>query len=137
MTVLPAALLLKVAGQAAQSLPSAFFAYDQLPLRTNPNGSERRDILRGRIATGEALEAHATVLPPGGTPHAPHRHLHGEMWLVREGTVEITINGRSQRLGPGSAAYVASNEEHGIKNVGKTLARYFVVSVGPGADGDH
>jgi mannose-6-phosphate isomerase-like protein (cupin superfamily) len=55
------------------------------------------------------------------------------MWLIREGKVELTINGASQVLGPGSLGFVRSNDEHGIKNVGSTPATYFVVAVGPGA----
>jgi mannose-6-phosphate isomerase-like protein (cupin superfamily) len=53
------------------------------------------------------------------------------MWLIREGTVEITINGKASRIGPGAAAFVASNEEHGIHNPGTTAASYFVVAIGP------
>jgi len=59
--------------------------------------------------------------------------VHSEMWLIREGTVEITVNGTSYRLGPGSVGFVHSNDEHGIKNVGTTPATYFVVAIGPGA----
>jgi quercetin dioxygenase-like cupin family protein len=33
-------------------------------------------------------------------------------------------------LGPGSAAYVASNEVHGWRNVGTTRAQYFVLAIG-------
>ena len=33
----------------------------------------------------------------------------------------VTIAGRSANLGPGSVAYVASNEEHGWRNVGTGL----------------
>jgi mannose-6-phosphate isomerase-like protein (cupin superfamily) len=73
---------------------------------------------------------HETVLEPAATPHPPHRHAHSEMWLIREGVVEITINGKSSQIGPGSAAFVASNEEHGIRNPGTTAASYFVVAVG-------
>jgi quercetin dioxygenase-like cupin family protein len=52
------------------------------------------------------------------------------MFLLREGTVELTVNGKSTRLGPGGVAYVASNDEHGIKNVGSVSAQYFVIGLG-------
>jgi quercetin dioxygenase-like cupin family protein len=45
--------------------------------------------------------------------------------------MEVTISGNSTRLGPGSVAYVASNLEHGWRNVGDTRAQYFVVALGP------
>ena len=52
------------------------------------------------------------------------------MIMIREGTLEVTIAGRSTTLGPGSIAYVASNEEHGWRNVGTTRAQYFVLALG-------
>jgi quercetin dioxygenase-like cupin family protein len=54
------------------------------------------------------------------------------MLLLREGTMEITIEGKTSRLGPGGVVYVASNEEHGWQNVGTTPARYFIVALGGG-----
>ncbi len=56
------------------------------------------------------------------------------MWLIREGTVELTIKGASHRLGPGGVGFVHSNEEHVIKNVGTVSAIYYVVAIGPGAE---
>jgi quercetin dioxygenase-like cupin family protein len=66
-------------------------------------------------------------------PHPPHHHPHSEMFFMREGTLELTVNGTTFPLGPGSVGFVRSNEEHGVKNVGTTPANYFVVAVGPGA----
>ena len=115
------------------SLPSATFAFESMPVETFGHAQVRK-ILKGKLATGEPIEAHETTLPPNGYPHPPHHHVHSEMWLIREGTVELTINGASHRLGPGGLGFVHSNEEHGIKNVGTDPAIYFVVAIGPGAD---
>ena len=103
-------------------------AHEQCERRGDPAGSERK------LATAESLEVHETTLPPGAMPHPAHHHVHSEMWLIREGTVQLTINGKSHVMGPGSVGFVHSNDEHGIKNVGTTPATYFVVAVGPGAD---
>ena len=115
------------------SLPSATYAFSELAM-SNPSGAEIRPVLKGKLATSESLEVHETTLPPGGMPHPAHRLVHSEMWLIREGTVQLTINGTSHVMGPGSVGFVHSNDEHGIKNVGTTPATYFVVAVGPGAD---
>jgi len=137
LSMLPAVLIPAIfpsEASAAQenAMPSAVFPFEKLPIRT-PNGAQIRNVLKGKLATGESLEVHETTLPPGGAPHPPHHHVHSEMWLIREGTVELSINGTSYRLGPGSVGFVHSNDEHGIKNVSTTPATYFVVAVGPGA----
>ena len=131
-SALVAAQLAEARSEQQTSLPSAMFPYDKLPLRTSDT-SAIRSVLKGKLATGESVEVHETSLPPGGSPHPPHRHPHSEMWLIREGTVDITVNNTATRLGPGSVGFVSSNDEHGIKNVGLTPATYFVVAIGPGA----
>jgi quercetin dioxygenase-like cupin family protein len=143
-SMLPAALLpaiLPAAASAASteqdnSMPSAMYPFEKLPVQT-PNGAKGaqiRHVMKGKLATGESLEVHETTLPPGGAPHPAHHHVHTEMWLIREGTVELTVNGTSYQLGPGSVGFVHSNDEHGIKNVSTAPASYFVVAIGPGAD---
>lgn len=118
--------------ESSGDLRSAMFSYDKLPLHTS-NAAAIRSVLKGKLATGESAEVHETTLPPGSAPHPPHHHLHSEMWLIREGTVDITVNNTTTRLGPGSVGFVRSNDEHGIKNAGDTPATYFVVAIGPGA----
>ena len=110
-------------------LPSKVFRFEDLPV--HQGGENRtRAMLQGATHTGCTLEMHQTELPPGGAPHPPHHHVHEEMILIREGTMEVTISGKSSTLGPGSAAYVASNEEHGWRNVGTTRAHYFILALG-------
>jgi quercetin dioxygenase-like cupin family protein len=43
--------------------------------------------------------------------------------------MEATINGVSRRAGPGSIFFYASNDAHGMKNVGTTAATYYVFRV--------
>jgi len=119
-------------GAQGDSLASGAFAFETLTPHTGASGVQTREALKGKLATGEALETHATTLPPGAMPHPPHHHVHSEMFLMREGTLELTVNGKTYPLGPGSVGFVRSNEEHGVKNVGTTPANYFVVEIGPG-----
>ena len=121
---------MQVPAQAQEALPSKMYRYEDLPVKaaaTGPNKS--RAILDGKTHTGFRIEIHETELGPGLAPHAPHHHVHEELVIVREGLVEVTIKGESSRLGPGSVAYVASNEEHGWRNVGETRARYTILTL--------
>ena len=131
--LLPPVARLEAASQQDSSLPSAGFAFEKLPVHSS-NNDQFRPVMKGSLATGELIEVHETTLPPGGMPHGAHHHVHSEMWLVREGTIEVTVNGSKKlRLGPGDVGFVHSNDEHGVMNVGTTPATYFVVAVGPGA----
>src|SRR3984957_12395776 len=56
------------------SLPSAAFPFESMPVQDFDH-AQMRKILKGKLATGELIEVHATTLPPNGYPHPPHRHL--------------------------------------------------------------
>lgn len=130
-------LCLWVAALAASStaeaqkaaLPSKAYVYEELPVHKN-GANESRPLFAGELHTGCYVEVHETRLAPGGMPHPPHRHAHEEMFMVREGTLEVTINGKVTRLGPGSVGFAGSNDEHGVRNIGTTPAEYFVVAMG-------
>jgi len=123
--------ILAAARGAAQNtqLPSKVYPFDQLQVETS-GANRTRPVFDGETHAGVRVELHETELPPGGAPHPPHHHVHEEMILIREGTMEVTISGRTSRLGPGSVAYVASNAEHGWHNAGTTRAHYFVLAIG-------
>ena len=133
--LIPSIFPITAAAEDDKGLPSAMFPFEKLTPRKTDSGAEIRGVLKGKLATGESIEVHETTLPPGGMPHPPHHHVHSEMWLIREGTVELTVEGESSQIGPGSVGFVRSGEVHGIKNVGATPATYYVVAIGPGAGG--
>jgi len=120
-------------GQELPQLASKTYPFEELAVSKGDHAAYR-DILEGRTHTGDYLEVHETVLEPGAMPHPPHRHIGEELFLISSGTVEATVAGKSARLGPGSAFFVASNEEHGLHNVGNTAAQYFVITLGRKAD---
>lgn len=107
------------------SLPSKVYKFEDLPLH-----GKSRPVLRGETHAGVPIELHITELGPGERPHPPHHHVHEEMIMINEGTLEVTISGKATRIGPGGVAYVASNEEHGWRNAGAGRARYFVLAIG-------
>ena len=128
-TLLAAALVgVRVLG-AQDVLPSGLFSHDKLAVRAS-GSTEIRQMLTGATHAGYRIDLHETALAPGQMPHAPHHHVHEEMLLIREGTLEVTVKDRTERLGPGSAVYIASGEEHGWKNVGSSQAKYFVLALG-------
>jgi mannose-6-phosphate isomerase-like protein (cupin superfamily) len=127
-------LLSRVSAWASEraSLISKTYRFEDLPVEKE-NHVAYRAILEGRTHTGDYLEAHETVLEPNAIPHPAHRHVGEELFLISTGTLEVTISGKRTRLGPGSAFFVASNEEHQIQNVGSAPAQYFGITLGQAA----
>ena len=123
------ALMASSALAAETPIPSKMIRFEDLPVEAG-KGRMLRRIMEGKTHSGYTIEMHETDLAPGAMPHPAHHHAHEEIFLIREGTLEVTIAGRASRLGPGSIAYVASNEEHGIRNAGPAHAQYFVIALG-------
>lgn len=113
-------------------LGSTVFAWDQLAVKTTPNG-ERRDVANNPTSTLAVFESHITTLNPGKASHLPHQHPQEEIIIVKEGRVEVHLNGRTQEVGPGSVLFYASNDAHAVRNVGATRATYWVVNVASAA----
>jgi len=111
------------------TLPSKAFPFGELSGRQSGT-IKLYQILTGSTHTGYRVDLHESELPAGGVPHPPHRHVHEELLFVREGEMEVMIDGQWIRLPPGSCAYLASNDLHGYRNPGTAAAKYFVLALG-------
>ncbi len=118
-----------LAAPSADPLPSATFRFEDLPVRQSAQ-NKSRSVMNGITHTGYGVEIHHTEIAVGKMPHEAHRHPHEEVVALREGSLEVTIEGKVSKIGPGDVIYIASNEMHGWKNVGETSAHYSVVTLG-------
>jgi XRE family transcriptional regulator, regulator of sulfur utilization len=116
---------------AAQSqgsiMQSSAFEWSTIAVKQTDVGSVRQ-FFRTPTATLDELECHVTTLKPGLQSHPPHKHANEELVIVKEGTLEVLVNGEWKRVGPGSVIFNASNQMHAIRNVGEGLATYHVIN---------
>ncbi len=124
--LLPMLTAMWVNGQTTGSTPakqgSTVFNFDKLARKTTQVG-ERRDVADLPTTTLEKFECHISTLLPGRMSHPPHHHAQEEFIILKEGTLDVFINGKVQRVGPGSLFFFASNDMHNVTNVGETGVR--------------
>jgi quercetin dioxygenase-like cupin family protein len=111
-------------------LGSGVFDWNQLVVKPTKVGA-RRDVFDAPTATLGNLECHVTTVNPGEAPHTPHRHPDEELIVIKEGTLEVMVNGVTRQAGPGSMVFFAANDFHGLRNGGTTPATYYVLRIVP------
>lgn len=84
---------------------------------------ERRSVCDAPTPTLANLEIHITTINPGEAPHPAHRHASEELMIVKEGSTNVDTTG--------SIIFEASNELHGLRNIGTNQATYFVLKFVP------
>jgi mannose-6-phosphate isomerase-like protein (cupin superfamily) len=93
------------------------------------------DKLRGQIAIYLAGQTAGTRdfvvgqlrLKPGEEPHPIHKHVEEEVLIVASGKGEISCDGKTTKVGPGSVMYTAPNVPHGIKNTGDDVMTFYFI----------
>jgi quercetin dioxygenase-like cupin family protein len=104
-------------------------AVDWNAVQVSQDGTKSvRQFFKAPTATLAELEVHVTSLPAGELSHAAHKHPNEELVIVKEGTVEVLVDGHLQRVGPGSVIFNASNQMHSLRNVGNSAATYHVIN---------
>lgn len=109
-------------------LPSKVYHSNQIPY-TGDQKKKGRRFFYGHNRSDFNMEMHETILGPGVESHPPHKHVHEEIMIVLEGTVEATIEGTGETAEAGSVIYFASNQTHNSRNAGAIPCRYYVLEL--------
>ncbi len=130
VALLTASAALSAAAVAQQQTPvmlSSMFDWNAIPAKQTNVGAVR-SFFKAPTTTLDELELHVTTLNPGKTSHPPHQHPNEELVIIKEGTVEVLVNGEWKTAGPGSVIFNASNQLHGVRNAGTVPATYHVIN---------
>lgn len=107
-------------------LSSTVFDWEKLTVIPTPKGM-RRDVFDGPTTTLDKAHCHITTLNPGENSGEPRKHLQEEIIIVKEGLVEMHIDGKTQTAGAGSVIFLAANAVTRLRNAGTTPCTYIVV----------
>lgn len=108
------------------TLVSAVHDWESMPVTNVPNGI-RRAVFDGPTTTVDLLHCHITTLHPGQSSGEPRLHHQEEVIVIKEGRVEVHLDGRTQEAGPGSVIFFAAGATTRLRNVGGTPATYTVI----------
>ena len=68
-----------------------------------------------------------SVVAPGKSTHAPHKHVEDEFFYVLEGTAKFFLDGKEVVVEANTSLYCPSWSMHGISNAGDTELKYLVI----------
>lgn len=112
--------------QSADSVRSSAYVWATTPV-VKKAGSAQRVLLEGRTTDFKHLKIHATTVAAHEAPHPAHRHDDEELLIIKEGTLTVTIEGRTKTMGPGSVALLLPGDEHGFVNNSDVPATCYVM----------
>ena len=109
---LPIVIIAKYQTQKENML-STVFNWDSIKVVATKVG-EKRQFFDATTSTLNNLECHVTTLNPGEIAHVLHQHPEEELTIVKDGTLEVLVNGELKVVGAGSVVFQAANSLHGI-----------------------
>ena len=125
ITILELSAPASAAAAPAGKMGSTVINWDDLTAKPTKTGA-RRDVFNGPTATLDTFHCHISTLNPGETTGAPHRHPQEELVVVKDGTLEVNIDGKVKTASTGALIFYAANELENMRNVGSAPATYYV-----------
>jgi uncharacterized cupin superfamily protein len=109
-------------------LPSSIIDCNSLKSTPTQIGSHT-DVIDSPTLTFVRLESHITTLDVGKATKTDNVDPGDELFILKEGTLEVRINGVTSRIGAGSLFYCAPNDKRTFTNIGTVPASYQVIKV--------
>lgn len=110
-----------------ESVRSGVYKWADHPVKISED-RESRKILEGVSPHFEYLKIHATTQFPGAKASTAHANDDiEECIIVKEGLMEITLEGKTTVLGVGGVFLLMPKQMHSLKNVGDTNLTYYVM----------
>ncbi|SOE23692.1 Cupin domain-containing protein [Spirosomataceae bacterium TFI 002] len=113
----------------AQLSPVKVGSYHKDDFKTTQSKDKiSRNILKGTSPHLEFVSIHSSTMMPGAEPSTAHANEDMEECIfVMEGTMKVTIEGKSQILGPESVILLMPQQMHHLENIGKGNLTYYVM----------
>ena len=115
-------------GPQTTALPAKVYHSAEIPYKGDAEKKARR-FFYGPEHSGYNLEMHETVLGPGVETHPLHTHSHQEIIILVEGTVQVSMDGRTDTVEAGSVIFYEPDRPHNLRNTGTVPCRYYVVEL--------
>jgi len=112
----------------AGKLPSSVIDCNSLPVTATVTGS-RVEVLNSPTLTFLSLASHITTLNVGQSTRADMIDPGDELFIVKSGLLEASVNGVTCRMKEGSLFYCAPNDRRTFKNIGTKPVSYQVIKV--------
>lgn len=110
-----------------QKIESTAHNWKNLPVEKTKTG-QSREIYKGKSTAFEYTEASAITLNgKKSTPLTKVTEGYEELIIIKEGTLQITLDGKSQTLGIGSVIIAFAGSEYKIKNSDKTSSTFYTL----------
>ena len=116
------------AAAPVETMTSKAYPTAQIPYKGDDKKRSREFFLAATHA-GFKVELHETNLGPGIEAHPPHQHIHEEIMVVTEGSLEANMDGTKQTVPAGSVLVFGSNKPHNVRNPGTVTAKYYVIEL--------
>ena len=109
------------------SVNPGVYRWADRPIKVS-EGRESGVFLEGTSPHFEYVKIHATTQNPGAKPGPVHANKDTEeLIIVKEGTMKVTIDGKSSILGAGGVVLIMPQQMQSLENIGSSKLSYYAM----------